>query len=95
MNNNKILNLNIASYFPNLLASPDESTWSTTGGPINKTIEHLGITRHHRNTVEIKWHILNKCKEMKQEYTGNNSLTRHFNPSYLVSNVDEINILAN
>ena len=32
---------------------------------------------------------------MKQEYTGNNNLTRHFNPSYLVSNVDEINLLAN
>ena len=33
---------------------------------------------------------------MKTEYTGNNySLSRHFNPSYLVSNVDEINLLAN
>ena len=32
---------------------------------------------------------------MKQEYTENNNLTRHFNPSYLVSNVDEINLLAN
>ena len=30
------------------------------------------------------------------DYTGNNySLSRHFNPSYLVSNVDELNILAN
>ena len=32
---------------------------------------------------------------MKQEYTVNNNLTRHFNPSYLVSNVDELNLLAN
>ena len=33
---------------------------------------------------------------MKTEYTGNNyNLSRHFNPSYLVSNVDEINLLAN
>ena len=32
---------------------------------------------------------------MKQEYTGKNNLTRHFNPSYLVSNVDELNLLAN
>ena len=39
--------------------------------------------------------MVNKCKEMKQEYTGNNNLTRRFNPSYLVSNVDEINLLAN
>ena len=51
VNNNKILNLNIVSYFLNVLASPDESTWSATGGPINKTIEHLCLTRHHQKTV--------------------------------------------
>ena len=38
VNNNKTINLNIASYFLNVLASPDESTWSTKGGTINKTI---------------------------------------------------------
>ena len=32
---------------------------------------------------------------MKQEYTGNNNLTRHLNLSYLVSNLDELNLLAN
>ena len=32
---------------------------------------------------------------MKQEYTGNNNLTRHLNPPYLVSNLDELNIVAN
>ena len=37
----------------------------------------------------------NKCKEMKQEYTGNNNVTRNLNPSYLLSNLDELNILAN
>ena len=31
---------------------------------------------------------------MKQEYTGNNNVTKHLNPPYLVSNLDEINILA-
>ena len=36
VNNNTILNLNIASYFLNILASPGASTWSTTGGPILK-----------------------------------------------------------
>ena len=95
MNNNTILNLNIASYFLNILASPDESTWSTTGGPINKTIEHRGLTRYHRKTVERTWHMVNKCKETKKENTGNNNLTRHLNPPYLVSNVDEINLLEN
>ena len=38
VNKNTILKMNMASYFLDLLASPDESTWSTTGGPINKTI---------------------------------------------------------
>ena len=31
---------------------------------------------------------------MEQDYTGNNNVTRHFNPPYLVSNLDELNILA-
>ena len=87
VNKNQILNLNIASYFLNILASLDLSTWSTTGGPINKTIKHLGLTRHHRKTVERTWHMVNKCKEMEQEYTGNN-FTRHLNPPYLLSNLD-------
>ena len=94
MNRNTILNLNIASYFLNILASPDVSTWSTTGGPKNKTIKHLGLTRHHQKTVKRTWHMVNKCKEMKQEYTGNKNVTRNLNPSYLLSNLDELNLLA-
>ena len=40
--------------------------------------------------------MVSKCKQKKTEYTGNNyNLSRHFNPFYLVSNVDEINLLAN
>ena len=40
--------------------------------------------------------MVSKCKQMKKEYTGNNyNLSRNFNPSYLVSNVGEINLLAN
>ena len=94
MNNNTILNLNIASYFLNVLASPDESTWSTTGGPINKTIKNLGLHRHHLKTVEKTWHMVNKCKEMNQEYRVNNNVTRHLIPYYLLSNLDELNLLA-
>ena len=89
-----ILNLNIASYFLNIIAFPDVSTLSTTGGDINKTIKHLGLTRHHRQKLERTWHMVNKCKEMEQEYTGNNNIIRNFNPPYLLSNLDEINILA-
>ena len=38
--------------------------------------------------------MVNKCKEMKQEYTENNNVTRNLNPSYLLSNLDEVNLLA-
>ena len=37
--------------------------------------------------------MVNKCKEMEQEYTGNNC-TSHLNPPYLLSNLDELNIIA-
>ena len=30
---------------------------------------------------------------MEQQYTGNNNVTRNLNPPYLVSNLDELNIL--
>ena len=46
-NKSTLLNLNIASYFLNILASPDVSTWFTTCGPINKTIKYLDLIRHH------------------------------------------------
>ena len=38
--------------------------------------------------------MVNKSKEMDQDYTGNNNVTRHLNPPYLLSNLDELNILA-
>ena len=66
----------------------------TIGGAKNKTIKHLGLTGHHQNKVERTWHIVNKCKEMEQEYTGNNNVTRNFNPPRLLSNLDELDILA-
>ena len=31
---------------------------------------------------------------MLQQYTVNNNVTRHLNPPYLVSKIDELNILA-
>ena len=37
--------------------------------------------------------MVNKCKEMDQEYTGNNC-TSNLNQPYLLSNTDELNILA-
>ena len=38
--------------------------------------------------------MVNKCNKMEQEYTGNNNFTRHLNPPYLLSNLDELNVLA-
>ena len=38
--------------------------------------------------------MVNKCEEMEQDYTGNNNVIRHLNPPYLLSNLDELNILA-
>ena len=38
--------------------------------------------------------MVNNCKEMEQDYTGNNIITRNLNPPYLLSNLDEINIHA-
>ena len=65
----------------------------TTGEPITKTINNIGLTKHHRKTVEIKWHMVIRCEEMEQEYTGNNC-TRHLGQPYLLSNSDELNTLA-
>ena len=31
---------------------------------------------------------------MEQDYTGNNNVTSHLNPPYLLSNLDELNLLA-
>ena len=61
-NNNTNLNLNIASYFLNILAPPDVMTRFTTGDPRKKTIKHLGITKHHRETLERTCHVVNWCK---------------------------------
>ena len=54
---------------------------------------NIGLTRHHRKTVEIMWHMFNRCKEMEQEYIENNR-TRHLGQPYLLSNLDKLNILA-
>ena len=82
LNNNTTLNLNIASYFLNILASPDESTWNTIGGPITKTINNPGLTKHHQKTVERMWHMFNRCKDMDKQYKGKN-ITKHFGQPYL------------
>ena len=61
-NNNTNINLNTASYFLNILASPGVLTWFDTGVPMTKTIKHIGLPKHHRKTVEITWYMFNWCK---------------------------------
>ena len=51
VNNNKTLNLNIDSYFINILASPYEPTWYTIGGYITKTINYPSIKKHHQRAI--------------------------------------------
>ena len=93
VNKNILLNLNTASYFLNILASPVALSCFTTCGNINKTIKYLVLTKHNLNTVERTWSMVNRSKEMEQEYTGNNC-TRHLGQPYVLSNTDELNILA-
>ena len=69
MNNDTTLNLKIASYFLNVLYSPDILTWFTTCGPITKTIKHLVLTKHQQKKVERPWNMVNMCKEMELQYT--------------------------
>ena len=38
--------------------------------------------------------MVHKCREMDQDYTGNNNVTSCLNTPYFVSNLDELNILA-
>ena len=82
MNNNTTLKPNITSYFLNILASPDELTRNTTGGPITNTINHPGITKNRLRTVERTWNMINKFEYMEQQYTGEN-ITDHFGKTYL------------
>ena len=70
VNNITTLNLNIAFYFLNILDSPYLLTLYTTGGAITKTIKLLGLTKHHKMTVERTWIMVNSCLFMGVNYTG-------------------------
>ena len=48
----KSLNINIASYLLETLASPNEKTWHDIGGPITQTINHFSLNPNHRRSVE-------------------------------------------
>ena len=85
MNNNTTFNLNIASYFLNILASPYVLKWNTIVGPITKTINHPGLTKIHQRKVEIMWLLVYRCKYMGVQYKGNN-ITKHFGKTTFKNN---------
>ena len=66
----KSLNINIASYFLETLASPNEKTWHDRGGPITQTINHFSLNPNHRRSVEHTWKTLISCIEKGVKYTG-------------------------
>ena len=55
LENKQKLNINIASFFLETLASPNEKTWHDTGVPITKTINHFSLNPNHRRSVEKTW----------------------------------------
>ena len=50
----------------------------------NKTIKDIVLTKHHWNTLEITWYMVNGCKEIELQYTGENA-TKHFGRPNLIN----------
>ena len=48
----KSLNINIASYFLETLASLNGKTWHERGGPISQTINQFSLNPNHQRSVE-------------------------------------------
>ena len=80
----KSLNINIASYFIETLASPHENTWHHRGGPITQTIENFSLNHNHRRSVEHTWKTMISCIEQGVKYTGRN-VTKKYGRPYLIS----------
>ena len=58
LDSHKSLNLNIAYYFINNLASPHINTWHHIGVPITQIIDHFGLNCNYRGSVEHTWNKL-------------------------------------
>ena len=52
LENKQKLNINIASFFLETLASPNEKTWHVIGGPITKTTNHFSLNPNHWRYAE-------------------------------------------
>ena len=76
----KSLNINIASYFLETLASLNGKTWHDRGGPITQTINHIYLNPHHRKSVKHTWKTIISSLEKGVKYTGNNVTKKHGRP---------------
>ena len=94
LENKQKLNINIASFFLETLASPNKKTWHNRGGPITKTINHFALNPNHRRSVEKTRKTMIGYLEKGVKYTGNNG-TKRKGQSYLISSSHEINLIAN
>ena len=90
----KSLNLNIASYFINTIASPHANTWHHICGPITQTIDLFCLNPNHRRSVEHTWKNIDQFYRAGVKYTGRN-VTKKYGRTYLLSSSYEINLLAN
>ena len=67
MENKQKLNINIASYFLETLASSNEQTWHDTGDTITQTINNFSLNPNHRRFVEKKWKTMISSLEKEGE----------------------------
>ena len=66
----KSLNINIAYYFLETLASRHENTWHHRVGPITPKINNFSLNHNHRRSVEHTRKILISFTEKGVKYTG-------------------------
>ena len=69
LENKQKLNIIIASFFLETLASPNKKTWHDTGGPITQTINHFSLNPNHRRSVEKTWKTMISYLEKGVKYT--------------------------
>ena len=94
LENKQKLNINIASYFLETLASPNGKTCLTQEVQLHKqSITFLLILIIGRS-VEKTWKTMISSLDKGVKYTGNNETKKHGIP-YLISSSYEINLIAN
>ena len=94
MENKQKLNINIASFFLETLASLNEKTWHNRGVSITQTINRFSSNPNHWRSIKKTWKTMIRSLEKGVKYTGNNG-TKITGQPYLISSSYEINPVAN